>query len=89
MIAPFLKMSEIQVNPPGKETGIPVKFRRNIFEEGPMVPGAPDGATTGEAGQVNIFHCALHPQKPYRLLSPFLTGRMFVRRTYFGQFDEL
>ena len=22
-------------------------------------------------------------------LSPFLTGRMFVRRTYFGQFDEL
>ena len=54
-----------------------------------MVPGAPDGATTGEAGQVNIFHCALHPQKPYRLLSPFLTGRMFVRRTYFGQFDEL
>ena len=21
--------------------------------------------------------------------SPFLTGRMFVRRTYFGQFDEL
>ena len=24
-----------------------------------------------------------------RCLSPFLTGRMFVRRTYFGQFDEL
>ena len=24
-----------------------------------------------------------------RVLSPFLTGRMFVRRTYFGQFDEL
>ena len=24
-----------------------------------------------------------------RLISPFLTGRMFVRRTYFGQFDEL
>ena len=23
------------------------------------------------------------------VLSPFLTGRMFVRRTYFGQFDEL
>ena len=23
------------------------------------------------------------------MLSPFLTGRMFVRRTYFGQFDEL
>ena len=22
-------------------------------------------------------------------LSPFLNGRMFVRRTYFGQFDEL
>ena len=22
-------------------------------------------------------------------LSPFFTGRMFVRRTYFGQFDEL
>jgi len=22
-------------------------------------------------------------------LSPFLTGRMFVRRTYFEQFDEL
>ena len=22
-------------------------------------------------------------------LSPFLTGRMFVRRTYFGHFDEL
>ena len=21
--------------------------------------------------------------------SPFLTGRMFVRRTYFGQFDKL
>ena len=21
--------------------------------------------------------------------SPFLTGRMFVRRTYFGHFDEL
>ena len=24
-----------------------------------------------------------------KALSPFLTGRMFVRRTYFGQFDEL
>ena len=24
-----------------------------------------------------------------RVLSPFLIGRMFVRRTYFGQFDEL
>ena len=23
------------------------------------------------------------------VLSPFLTGRMFVRRTYFGHFDEL
>ena len=23
------------------------------------------------------------------VVSPFLTGRMFVRRTYFGQFDEL
>ena len=22
-------------------------------------------------------------------LGPFLTGRMFVRRTYFGQFDEI
>ena len=24
-----------------------------------------------------------------KALSPFLTGRMFVRRTYFGHFDEL
>ena len=24
-----------------------------------------------------------------KALSPFLTGRMFVRRTYFGRFDEL
>ena len=64
-------MAQIQLNPPEKETGIPVRFRRNLFEEGPMVPGvpdAPDGATTGEAGQVNIFHCALHPQKLYGLL---------------------
>ena len=30
--------------------------------------------------QFLIFHCPL---------SPFLTGRMFVRRAYFGQFDEL
>ena len=28
-------------------------------------------------------------QHPPKGLSPFLTGRMFVRRTYFGQFDEL
>ena len=38
---------------------------------------------------VQLSHCSgkrfvLHPY-----LSPFLTGRMFVRRTYFGQFDEL
>ena len=27
--------------------------------------------------------------KPQPSLSLFLTGRMFVRRTYFGHFDEL
>ena len=38
-------------------------------------------------------HCskqsALRSQKRDCCLSPFLTGRMFVRRTYFGHFDEL
>ena len=33
--------------------------------------------------------CCSHYRPKHILLSPFLTGRMFVRRTYFGQFDEL
>ena len=41
---------------------------------------------TSEAGQDLLRHCC---SVSTWSLSPFLTGRMFVRRTYFGHFDEL
>ena len=37
---------------------------------------------------VGNYSCVSGDLKP-GVLSPFLTGRMFVRRTYLGQFDEL
>ena len=36
-----------------------------------------------------IIFTNLQIQFPKSVLSPFLTGRMFVNRTYFGHFDEL
>lgn len=36
-IEPFAKMSQINLDPPEEETEVPVKFRRNLFEDGPLV----------------------------------------------------
>ena len=53
------------------------------------------GGTEGEPLTIQVYSLrgkADHEQAVWpsgQALSPFLTGRLFVRRTYFGQFDEL
>ena len=47
--------------------------------------------TCGEEKNLHDWHAEwqLKCHCKHGASSPFLTGRMFVRRTYFGQFDEL
>ena len=51
-----------------------------------------DNRTGADIRTKRVSNVSLHFPQEYNLqssLSPLLTGRMFVRRTYFGHFDEL
>ncbi|KAL8561945.1 hypothetical protein ACOMHN_001271 [Nucella lapillus] len=73
-IEPFAKMSQVGYGALDKETTIPVKFRRNLFEEGPLLADPAEESALNVQKQQMFYKPAHHmrgqPRAAYSAMNP-------------------
>ncbi|XP_076471173.1 uncharacterized protein LOC143301053 [Babylonia areolata] len=74
-IEPFVKMSQLATTPTEKDATIPVKFRRNLFEDGPQLPDTTEDTDMSVERQPQVFYKPAHhmraqPRAAYSVMDP-------------------
>ncbi|KAK7098823.1 hypothetical protein V1264_003051 [Littorina saxatilis] len=72
-IEPFAKMSQMSMSAPEKDISIPVKFRRNVFDDGSVIPPPDEEEASVGVGQMfhkPARHMRAQPRVPYSAMNP-------------------